>query len=139
MVPTFTTFIACLKLIFHFLGTCLEFADRVIWLDKTGHISNEDTVTKSTSSPQSSPSQSSADEGNLSRAPNTDFTAGTSPAANLIEALNAKQRKGDWRVFQYYSLRMGTTGMLIFLSIMTVFIFLYGFPRKPLNFLLHSY
>lgn len=94
-----------------------------------GRISNQDTAIESTSLPELTTVQNLADEDRPQTPVNIDSSTAIYSSDRLVEALNAKQRKGDWRVFHYYSLRMGIRGMLIFFVLMTIFTFLYGFPR----------
>jgi hypothetical protein len=58
----------------------------------------------------------------------TDAPADERQPTQLEHAL--KQRKGDWRVLQYYVLRMGLKGMVLYALLMVVFTFFYGFARK---------
>lgn len=57
-----------------------------------------------------------------------------SPSTELEDTL--KQRKGDWRVLQYYVHNMGPLRMLAFGLLMMLFVFLYCFPREWFSFLL---
>jgi hypothetical protein len=57
-----------------------------------------------------------------------DSTAEERQSTHLEHAL--QQRKGDWRVLQYYVLRMGIKGMILYGLLMVIFTFFYGFARK---------
>ncbi|CAG9987270.1 unnamed protein product [Clonostachys byssicola] len=105
--------------------TGLGVADKVIWLDRTGRISNQDTVVdlpiQSSSSVAPDPPGKSGEETTNAEASSADER----PPTRLEQDL--KQRKGDWRVLQYYILRMGTTGMVLYGFLMVIFTFFYGF------------
>jgi hypothetical protein len=108
---------------------CVAFADRVAWLDKTGHISNHETITEIQQSASSSTGDSTAKK-EQAEAESEPKPSGSksAPSTELEDTL--KQRKGDWRVLQYYVHNMGPLRMLVFAVLTTLFVFLYCFPRK---------
>ncbi|KAH7320765.1 putative ABC multidrug transporter [Stachybotrys elegans] len=105
---------------------CITFADRVVWLDKTGRISTHETVTEIQPSSDSSEAGGTLSKDAGARYGPDSLTNTPSPLAELEGTL--KQRKGDWHVLQYYVHNMGPLGMLAFTLLMTVFVFLYCFP-----------
>jgi hypothetical protein len=109
----------------------------MVWLDRTGHISNQETVVNFPASSSSSvvldPLRNEEQQQAVAA---VDSPSDERQPSQLEEDL--KQRKGDWRVLQYYVVHMGTKGMLIFILLMIVFTFFYGFARKCCHLTTHT-
>ncbi|KAI9146961.1 ABC multidrug transporter B [Paramyrothecium foliicola] len=104
---------------------CLGVADKIIWLDRTGHMPSQDTVVDFAVLSSSSvfPDQPKIEEQQPTATSNS--LADERQPSQLEHAL--EHRKGDWRVLQYYILRTGSKGMVLYAIFMVVFTFFYGF------------
>ncbi|KAL5340169.1 P-loop containing nucleoside triphosphate hydrolase protein [Aspergillus crustosus] len=96
----------------------LAIADQIIWLDSTGRISDHETILE--------PAPVTPQMLQLSGPRSTLESNVSTDAPTLEDAF--KRRTGDWVDFQYYVLRTGRSGMVGFLVMMTIFVFLFNFP-----------
>ncbi|GKZ36393.1 hypothetical protein AbraIFM66950_007464 [Aspergillus brasiliensis] len=106
--------------------TCIQIADMVVWLNSNGHISSQETVLESQALSNGIENKITAHEKSL---PRTKDAEPGHDAQNSTEfEIPTNRRVGDWAVFRYYALRIGPAGMLLFLTLMMIFVFFYGFP-----------